>query len=211
MVPLNVVREINAKILRLANMVEDNETYSGAFTALETAITKLNKDEDVDAFKKTWEKIVNDSFPGADWAFLKFNAAANPTADFMDKLDALRKKSEQLRDDGHTDAYESAKAIYVRLSTAYSAFFGDWHKGDFQTKCHNAINENRSVLDNHRGWSEFLVNLALAVTTLGIGLLIKGVVNYATNRSFFFVHQTASAKLVDGIDSIIDEVPVPNM
>mgnify|MGYP000151961249 CR=1 FL=1 len=211
MVPFNVVREIQAKISKLTNMLEDDNKYGKEFDALERAITKLNTDENVDAFKETWKQIINDSFSGPEWEFLKFSDAADPGADFLAKLETLKGKAEQLRDDGHSDAYNSAMAIYDKLNAAYRTLDKDGHKADFQTTCHDAINDNRSVLDNHRGWSEFLVNLALAVTTLGIGLLIKGVVNYATNRSFFFVHQTASAKLVDGIDSIIDEVPVPNL
>jgi len=83
----------------------------------------------------------------------------------------------------------------------------DGNRQTFNKACTDIIEEKRPILDSHRGWSEFLTNLAIAISTLGIGLLIKGAINVAHNRSFFFVHKTETGKIIDEIQNELELSP----
>lgn len=126
---------------------------------------------------------------------------------FHSQLSKLESKAKLLLKDGHMDAYVSAMAIHTTFTNAYIQF----HKGgDYQTfnkTCTDVIDKERPQLDKHRGWSEFLINLAIAIPTAGIGLLVKGAINLAQNNSFFFVHKTESSKIVDEIKDKLDQGP----
>ncbi|MCL9683989.1 Dot/Icm T4SS effector Ceg23 [Legionella maioricensis] len=74
----------------------------------------------------------------------------------------------------------------------------------FKIRCEGLIQTARGVLDEHRGWSEFLINLGLGLATAGIGLVIKGIINLANDRAFFFVHKTDSSKQIDEIEKDIN-------
>jgi hypothetical protein len=65
-------------------------------------------------------------------------------------------------------------------------------------------------LDKHRGWSEFLTNLLLAIGTLGLGLVLKGAINTENNRYFFFVHETKSSRLAQAITTAIEGLVSPS-
>ncbi|CEG55648.1 Dot/Icm T4SS effector Wip [Legionella fallonii] len=132
---------------------------------------------------------------------------ANP---FLSQLHKLKSKANELHQNGHTEAYTSAMEIHSKLEKAYRDLKGNHNIDNFRAKCTDVIAKQRPVLDKHRGWSEFLVNLVLLISTAGIGLLIKGAINVANNKSFFFVHKTQSTQIVDDLQSTIENNPSSN-
>ncbi|MGL6029057.1 MAG: tetratricopeptide repeat protein, partial [Legionella sp.] len=126
---------------------------------------------------------------------------------FHQALYKLKAKAELLKNKGYGDAYEHAMVIYFTLVRAHNALRQDGDRNVFNETCTDIIKKKRPILDSHRGWSEFLINLAIAIPTLGVGLLIKGVINVAQNKSFFFVHKTETGEIVNEIESTLDLSP----
>tara|TARA_Y100000588_G_scaffold393384_1_gene509147 strand:+ start:998 stop:2554 length:1557 start_codon:yes stop_codon:yes gene_type:complete len=120
------------------------------------------------------------------------------------QLATLKFKAQALRKKGHTSAYNSAMSIHNEIMNAYEKLQSDDDVETFKSTSHQAIKEHRPILDKHRGWSEFLINLTLLITTLGVGLVVKGAYNLAHGKSFFFAHQTQSGKIADELDQAID-------
>ncbi|CAM2742766.1 Dot/Icm T4SS effector Wip [Legionella worsleiensis] len=138
------------------------------------------------------------------------SASQQPVEDgvdpFLSQLTKLQFKAQSLYKDGHKTAYDSAMALHKALNGAYNLLQIDEDHDQFNKSCTAAIAQHRGQLDTHRGWSELLINLLIAIPTAGIGLLVKGAVNMAQKRSFFFVHKTESAKIVD---EIAEQIPNP--
>ncbi|KTD57655.1 GNAT family N-acetyltransferase [Legionella shakespearei] len=126
---------------------------------------------------------------------------------FKKSLKKLRDKAEELNRRGEPEAYSVALKLYKKLDKAGTIYFQQEssaeHFEKFKNKCEQHIGRSRNELDKHRGWSEFLFNFLLAIGTLGIGLVVKGAINLANNRSFFFVHQTDTSKKLDEIEEVI--------
>lgn len=100
-------------------------------------------------------------------------------------------------------AYQAANTLKKDLTRAFQNLFAhptDAHYKNFRKSCDQHFKTAHKALDKHRGWSEFLVNFTLGILTAGVGLLIKGTINVASNRSFFFVHQTQSSKMLDQVE-----------
>lgn len=120
---------------------------------------------------------------------------------FHQALSKLKTKAELLKNNGYEDAYKNAMEIHATLAKADETLRHNGNRQIFNKTCTDIIEKKRPILDSHRGWSEFLINLAIAIPTLGLGLLIKGAINVAQNKSFFFVHKTETGKIVDEIQS----------
>ena len=102
-------------------------------------------------------------------------------------------------------AYESAMRIYFTLKDAFDTLQIDKDHAQFNETCRTVIALERPELDKHRGWSEFLINLAIAIPTLGLGLIVKGIINKFHHNAFFFVHKTDSAGIVDEIQETLNK------
>ncbi|MDI9819399.1 MULTISPECIES: hypothetical protein [unclassified Legionella] len=105
------------------------------------------------------------------------------------------------------EAYQAAKTLHEKLTEKGKFFFNDPTPKNYQVfkgQCEDHIKSARIRLEEHRGWSEFLGNLALGIATLGLGLLVKGAINLANNRSFIFFCKTDSERKLDGIMAAID-------
>ncbi|KTD43389.1 Dot/Icm T4SS effector Wip [Legionella quateirensis] len=126
---------------------------------------------------------------------------------FHSELSKLEAKAKLLLKDGHKDAYASAMNIHTTFTQAFKQLQKDGDQQTFNTTCTDVLAKERPQLEKHRGWSEFLINLAIAIPTVGIGLLVKGAINLSQNKSFFFVHQTESSKIVDEIQDKLDQGP----
>ncbi len=101
------------------------------------------------------------------------------------------------------DAYNAANTLKSDLTHAFQSFFAnptDVQSKEFRKSCDEHFKTAHKQLDRHRGWSQFLINLAIGIATAGIGLLIKGIFNIANNQSFFFAHKTESCKVLDQVE-----------
>lgn len=78
---------------------------------------------------------------------------------------------------------------------------------EFKEKCQDALDKARPQLQQHRGFKEILINLALAVGTLGIGLLV----HYAVNGRFFVHLPTASEAIVNRTCRALAAINAPEL
>lgn len=123
---------------------------------------------------------------------------------FLMKIATITVKATQLRKDGHIAAANEGVKLYKYLEGQGSDFFeNSISEGDFKHWSLAAIEEARKILDTHRGWSEFLGNLACFVLGFGVGLIVKGIYNYYHEKPFFFVCQTKSSKILDEIEQTV--------
>ena len=136
----------------------------------------------------------------------------------QEKIDDLTTRTKDALLDFNLDAFESLKKAQVAaitlhegLSDAGSSYFRTHNNNQmFQTTCDQLLKKGHLELDKHKGWSEFLINLAIGLSTLGLGLLVKGAINLVNNQSFFYVCKTKSAKILDALEeSIIEAAPCP--
>ncbi|MBL7480202.1 hypothetical protein [Legionella bononiensis] len=129
-----------------------------------------------------------------------------------DKMDDLAKRrnekiSNPVKFDELDKAWNAANTLHTEIARAGDLYFSNPKPQtyeQFEQSCKALIDTAHTKLDKHRGWSEFLVNFALGILTLGIGLVIKGAINLAMNHSFFFVHKTKSSELLDDIENDIN-------
>ena len=133
---------------------------------------------------------------------------------FTEQLKMLNDKVVELDRRGASKAHKAAVELYAKLNQAGEDYFANKpttqsHK-IFTKDCTTSINEARKELDKHRGWSEFLTNLLLAIGTLGLGLVLKGAINTENNRYFFFVHETKSSRLAQAITTAIEGLVSPS-
>ncbi|RUR17216.1 ankyrin repeat domain-containing protein [Legionella sp. km535] len=129
-----------------------------------------------------------------------------------DKINNLALRLQQAKAVHHTreieslnEAYQTATTLHTRLTEATESYLIHHNFDAYKNETKELINTAHKTLDKHRGWSEFLVNLSLALLG-GVGLMVKGIVNLASNRSFFFVHQTASSKILDHLEEEINRL-----
>ncbi|MBL7479801.1 ankyrin repeat domain-containing protein [Legionella bononiensis] len=101
------------------------------------------------------------------------------------------------------EAHQVAITLKSGLQAANQSYLIHQSYATYRNETKALISTAHKTLDQHRGWSEFLVNLSLALLG-GVGLVIKGVVNLASNKNFFFVHQTNSSKMLDHIEEQIN-------
>ncbi|KTD52487.1 aminotransferase class V-fold PLP-dependent enzyme [Legionella quateirensis] len=129
------------------------------------------------------------------------------------KIDELttREKDALLKSD--MDIYEHLKKAKIAAITLHEGlsdagaryFIKNDNYQTFKTTCDQLLKKAHIELDKHRGWSELLINLAIGLSTIGIGLLVKGAINLANNQSFFFVCKTKSSKMLDDLEDKIHE------
>lgn len=118
------------------------------------------------------------------------------------KAEAYDIKKYRVLDEAHSAAWNLKRD----LSAAGATYFGNPTKEGYRTfenSCDGYLKTAHKKLDQHRGWSEFLVNLAIGILTAGLGLLIKGGINLANKHSFFHVHKTESAEILDNIEETV--------
>lgn len=104
------------------------------------------------------------------------------------------------------NAWDVATTLQQELKNKADIYFADPNPETYKTFKEQSLGLIRAahdVLDAHRGWSEFLVNLTLGILTAGVGVVIKGLINWGCNHSFLFVHQTKSSQLLDKIEDVV--------
>ncbi len=75
---------------------------------------------------------------------------------------------------------------------------------DFKNNCLIAIETALTVLEEHRGWKQFLADVASAI----LAILTVGMVNLATGRWRLFTPQTNSEKITKEVESVIQSISV---
>lgn len=86
------------------------------------------------------------------------------------QLVQLKAKADNLYTHEHHKAYDSAMELFDTINQAYNEYQKNKDLQQFKSTCSDALDKARPELEKHRGWSEFLVNLAIAIPTLGVGL-----------------------------------------
>lgn len=142
---------------------------------------------------------------------LQFNEQLNL---LNNKIDDFTTRGTQAIQHGNLNTYAYLKkakiaaiSLHEELSLAGAHYFGKQttHQ-DFKTTCDQLLKSAHFELDKHRGWSQFLINLAIGLSTLGIGLIVKGAINLTKNQSFFFVCKTNSSEILDKFEEGINEI-----
>ena len=130
-----------------------------------------------------------------------------PLAAFETALEELRKKAESLvaastlsKKANDIKASNEATFLYAALVGNYGSYRNQTISLDqFKQDCNDNVAVAHTVLDTHRGWKEFLTNLAIMVCTLGIA----GAVNYKQTGHFFFKVKTDSEAKLDQLSEVV--------
>ncbi|WP_133141069.1 hypothetical protein [Legionella quateirensis] len=130
-------------------------------------------------------------------------------SEFKLRRDRVNKMQHQGTFHTLNEAYEAVLNLHQHLKTRGDEYFSKPTMDsyiNFKQHCDAHIRDAHKILDKHRGWSEFLINLTLGIFTVGLGLVVKGGINLFYNRSFFYVHQTDSSKKLDEIEELVKSV-----
>lgn len=128
---------------------------------------------------------------------------------FKTQLEEMKRKGEELRNNGHERAADRATELYTTLTVQHDALI-DKKIGinTFKNSCHIAIKVARPELEKHRGVKQVLGNLALAIIGLGVFYLIAGLINKAGTGNFLFF-KTDSAKKIDQLEQSVKSIEGP--
>ncbi len=130
-------------------------------------------------------------------------------ADLKKRLDQVDMAKDLKEYHNLQKACEAVLVLEKSLRTNGNDFFAnpsEKHYFSFKNQCDKDIKTARKTLDQHRGWSEFLINLAIGICTLGIGLLVKAGINMMINKPLLFVHHTDSAQKANEINNFVSEI-----
>ncbi|WED42948.1 hypothetical protein [Legionella cardiaca] len=135
------------------------------------------------------------------------NAEAITT--FTKQLAELAEKAAILAADNHINAAKRAFALYELLDTSFEKYQkGNMTKEVFRETCATEMRIAHKELENHRGWKQVLLNLGLALASLGIGYIAACTANLVrTNgKHFFFRCNTDSINKLIELDKTINQV-----
>lgn len=192
-------------LLERIEKVKDNN-YSEILKDIEDTSNRLI------SIEKETDTIKNDLKTGLQTFNKLFKALDHKIAYLEDSHSKIIKDPRRLHwipdNTVYKPAVDAAKKLRVSLKNEVDAYLVNPSPETYDTFKKNAnksIETARDTLKHHRGWSAFLTNLALGILG-GVGLIAKGVVNVATNKSFFFVHKTDSEKVLDSIKKDINDL-----
>ncbi|HEY2566854.1 MAG TPA: hypothetical protein VGH95_04020 [Candidatus Aquirickettsiella sp.] len=119
------------------------------------------------------------------------------------QLNKLENKAINLRDRGHTLASSKAIHIVELLRGLNQDFFIEKkiNYDNYRSRAFDVINQNRSVLDQHRGYKQILGNLLILIATLGTGLLV----NKACTGNFMFF-KTNSSQHINVLNNMLEKM-----
>lgn len=124
-----------------------------------------------------------------------------------DKLDKLSKKGETDKD--YKKAKAAAMNLLVALTQAHKNYFIDKNSdlATFKKDCIDAIKPAREELANHRGWSEFLLNLTHVVLSIATFGLVNVASVLATGRYRFIpTVKTDSEQKLDEFATVVNSL-----
>jgi hypothetical protein len=150
----------------------------------------------------TEEKSAKD-FPDYD-EFIPSRPYDPASVNFRDEIMALTQKAGELKNksmeqSNYKPAALKAHHLVVSLNKAAISYFnaGKMTPKEFINYGNKKIKEARPELEKHRGWSQILGNLALAIVGVGVGYLVLGILNKALTGRFLFFRTESGEKLDD--------------
>lgn len=145
-----------------------------------------------------------------DFKFPEYQSHINPAflmyVEIEIQLDALDKKALELFHRGYKSAGEGASWIVFNLRNLNQWFFQENRIGydDYRSRTIEVIHQNRSELDQHRGYKKLLGNLILLILTLGTAFIV----NKAFNGHFLFFQKTDSAEQLDNLNQTVHRIHI---
>jgi hypothetical protein len=137
--------------------------------------------------------------------------------DFDRYLDVIEKKKDKYKNSDRPDyisAVTAAGTLHDALTLAKSNFLQSkepmnraWP--EFKTACIAAIDNSRTVLEQHRGWKQVLADICSAI----VSVVSLGTVNFATKSGMFgiFPTKTDTAEKLDELADRLDKGPKNGM
>lgn len=128
---------------------------------------------------------------------------------FLSRLKEIKKKGEELKVK-YFEAADKAATLHDNLAL----YFNDYKANKmsleaFKANSKQVIEEVRPVLEKHRGWKEFLGNVALFIGMLGAGFIITGLVTLAKTggkQFLFYKFETESGKKVNMLEDALNNM-----
>lgn len=145
-----------------------------------------------------------------DFKFPEYQSHINPAflmyVEIEIQLDALDKKALELLHCGYKSAGEEASWIVFNLRNLNQWFFQENRIDfdDYRSRSIEVIHQNRSKLDQHRGYKKLLGNLILLILTLGTAFIV----NKAFNGHFLFFQKTDSAEQLDNLNQTVHRIHI---
>lgn len=133
-------------------------------------------------------------------------ASQNMREQFKNALNCVREKAEKLAKKAEKDpanyelAAETASQLHEKLHDAAEYYFNNKSAENyewFKCVCQYEIVEARKVLDRHRGWKPFLINLGATIASFGVVNLIN---YFHNNGNLFFQLKTESSLQLDKLE-----------
>lgn len=143
-----------------------------------------------------------------DFKFPAYQSHINPAflmyVEIEIQLDAFDRKALDLLHRGYKSAGEEASWIVFNLRNLNQWFFQENRidYDDYRFRSIEIIHQNRSELDQHRGFKKILGNLILLIVTLGTFFIA----NKAVNGHFLFFQKTNSAEKLDQLEQTVHRI-----
>lgn len=140
--------------------------------------------------------------------FLEYQSQINPAlliyVEIEIQLDNFDRKALALLHRGYNVAGTEASWIVFNLRNLNQWFFQEnrINYDDYRSRAIQIITQNRSQLDQHRGYKKILGNLILLIITLGTVFIA----NKAINGDFFFFQKTESSKQLNQLEQMIHRI-----
>lgn len=189
------VNDLAARFFKLKAAIEKQPSFEDIVN--ERLVKELNTVAET-MFKKMSAKSAPEEYPGLILPVRRREMDYfEPWATKLtEKKSEFVKRKETLADLAVGQLMSSMQA----LKTAYVRGF--LSLDEYKGRAHEAIQDAHARLDQHRGWKQLLINLALAVTVIGY------IASAIYNRSFYpaLPIDTQSKTLLDALDKKVDDL-----
>lgn len=143
--------------------------------------------------------------------FISLSEELTDEQKFKHMLGMIEQKRQLFLTKHQHDAAEAALNLHQALERASKIYYSkDANSADynqFKTSCIEAIDSARTILQHHRGWTDFLTKLVLTVVSFGIipgALALRSKIDQGTWN--FRLFETDSTKQLNAISEHIDKV-----
>jgi hypothetical protein len=126
---------------------------------------------------------------------------------FLKQLDELKQGSDKLWENGDNHSGTIADSLYSQLTNHFNSYMEDKNPSQFQKKSIQAITEVDQKLSKNHQLKKILLNLTLAVISIGVGYVIAMGINKIINNQYTFFNKH---KLSDHLASLKQHVSDEN-